>query len=209
MKTCPACSAENNADSKFCSACGGLLVPGTEATVDHNPPKKAGACPSISELGFVGSWPVPAGNQKSPAAIQSCPSPASGGMGEVDRADMTSTGWMAGTFCRWSRRHDRWPGPGAVTFRSIRRDPPIWGGSATDLSQNHPIVASQRFVAGAAAPAVAAEWEGCQQFGRLPTFCNAPCPNRASAHHCGQSPDRAGLATDHRQSKSRRSRGHS
>jgi uncharacterized membrane protein YvbJ len=26
MKTCPACSAENNADSKFCSACGGVLV---------------------------------------------------------------------------------------------------------------------------------------------------------------------------------------
>ncbi|HQU41405.1 MAG TPA: hypothetical protein PK867_01280, partial [Pirellulales bacterium] len=37
MKTCPACSAENNADSKFCSACGGVLVPGPEATVDHNP----------------------------------------------------------------------------------------------------------------------------------------------------------------------------
>ena len=26
MKTCPACSAENNADSKFCSACGGRKV---------------------------------------------------------------------------------------------------------------------------------------------------------------------------------------
>jgi cyclic beta-1,2-glucan synthetase len=48
MKTCPTCFAENNADSKFCSACGGLLVPGPEATVDHSPAKHAGASASIS-----------------------------------------------------------------------------------------------------------------------------------------------------------------
>ena len=49
MKTCPVCAAENNADSKFCSACGGALVPGPEATVDHNPPNNASASPSISD----------------------------------------------------------------------------------------------------------------------------------------------------------------
>jgi hypothetical protein len=50
MKTCPTCSAENNVDSKFCSACGGVLVPGPEATVDHNPPKNASASPSIGSF---------------------------------------------------------------------------------------------------------------------------------------------------------------
>ncbi len=50
MKTCPACSALNNADSKFCSACGGVLVPGSEATVDLILPKNASASPSISDL---------------------------------------------------------------------------------------------------------------------------------------------------------------
>ena len=49
MKTCPACSAENNADGKFCSACGGALVPGPEATVDHNPAKNVSAFLSISD----------------------------------------------------------------------------------------------------------------------------------------------------------------
>src|SRR5215469_4968677 len=49
MKTCPACSAENSADSKFCSACGGVLVPGPEATIDHNPARNAGACPANSD----------------------------------------------------------------------------------------------------------------------------------------------------------------
>ena len=49
MKTCPACSAENNADSKFCSACGGVLVPGPDATVDHNPPRNASDSPSTSD----------------------------------------------------------------------------------------------------------------------------------------------------------------
>ena len=43
MKTCPGCAAENDADSKFCSACGGVLVPGPEATVDHTLPKNASA----------------------------------------------------------------------------------------------------------------------------------------------------------------------
>jgi hypothetical protein len=50
MKTCPTCSAENNADSKFCSTCGGVLVPGPEATVDHYPAKNASASPSRSDL---------------------------------------------------------------------------------------------------------------------------------------------------------------
>jgi hypothetical protein len=48
MKTCPACSAENHADSKFCSACGGVLAPAPAATIDHNPAKNAGAYPTIS-----------------------------------------------------------------------------------------------------------------------------------------------------------------
>jgi hypothetical protein len=49
MKTCPACSAENNADSEFCSACGGVLVPEPEATIDYDPPANPSASPSISD----------------------------------------------------------------------------------------------------------------------------------------------------------------
>ena len=75
MKTCPACSAENKADSKFCSACGGVLVPGPEATVDHNPAKNASAAPSISgpDSSAHGRF---LRERKSPAAIALCPSPA-------------------------------------------------------------------------------------------------------------------------------------
>ena len=35
MKTCPACSAENNAEGKFCSACGGVLAPGPAGQPAH------------------------------------------------------------------------------------------------------------------------------------------------------------------------------
>jgi hypothetical protein len=49
MKTCPACSAENYADSSFCSACGGVLAPGPEATVDRNPAENASVSPSITD----------------------------------------------------------------------------------------------------------------------------------------------------------------
>ena len=77
MKTCPACTAENNADSKFCSACGGVLVPGPEATVDHNPPNNASIprpFPTPIRAIMAGSCREP----KSLAAIASCPSPGPG-----------------------------------------------------------------------------------------------------------------------------------
>ena len=84
MKTC---SAENNADSKFCSACGGVLPP---------EPRQR----SITTLGRTQALPrrfptrirpLMAGScrePKSPAATVSCPSPA-GAAWERSIAPMT------------------------------------------------------------------------------------------------------------------------
>jgi serine/threonine protein kinase/tetratricopeptide (TPR) repeat protein len=85
MKTCPACAAEYNADSKFCSACGGVLVPGPEATVDHNPPKNASASPiSDSDSSAHGRF-LPGTKIAGRYRIVSLA--GRGGMGEVYRAD--------------------------------------------------------------------------------------------------------------------------
>ena len=86
MKTCPACSAENNADSKFCSACGGVLVPGPEATVDHNPPKNASASPSISDSDSSAHGRFLPGT-KIAGRYRIVSLAGRGGMGEVYRAD--------------------------------------------------------------------------------------------------------------------------
>ena len=86
MKTCPACSAENNADSKFCSACGGVLVPGPEATVDHNPPKNASASPSISDPDSSAHGRFLPGT-KIAGRYRIVSLAGRGGMGEVYRAD--------------------------------------------------------------------------------------------------------------------------
>jgi serine/threonine-protein kinase len=86
MKTCPTCSAENNVDSKFCSACGGVLVPGPEATVDHNPPKNANTSPSISDPASSAHGRfLPGTIIASRYRIVSLA--GRGGMGEVYRAD--------------------------------------------------------------------------------------------------------------------------
>ena len=86
MKTCPACAAENNADSKFCSACGGVLVPGPEATVDHNPPKNASASPSISDPDSSAHGRFLPGT-KIAGRYRIVSLAGRGGMGEVYRAD--------------------------------------------------------------------------------------------------------------------------
>ena len=86
MKTCPACSAENKADSRFCSACGGVLVPGPEATVDHNPPKNASASPSISDSDSSAHGRFLPGT-KIAGRYRIVSLAGRGGMGEVYRAD--------------------------------------------------------------------------------------------------------------------------
>ena len=86
MKTCPACSAENNADSKFCSACGGVLEPGPEATVDHNPPKNESASPSISDSDSSSHGRFLPGT-KIAGRYRIVSLAGRGGMGEVYRAD--------------------------------------------------------------------------------------------------------------------------
>ncbi len=86
MKTCPACSALNNADSKFCSACGGVLVPGSEATIDLSRPKNASDSPSTSDTDssphgrFLPGTKI-AGRYRIVSLADR------GGMGEVYRAD--------------------------------------------------------------------------------------------------------------------------
>ena len=86
MKTCPACSAENNADSKFCSACGGVLVPGPEATVVHNPPKNASASLPISDSDSSDHGRFLPGT-KIAGRYRIVSLAGRGGMGEVYRAD--------------------------------------------------------------------------------------------------------------------------
>jgi serine/threonine protein kinase/tetratricopeptide (TPR) repeat protein len=86
MKTCPACSAENSADSKFCSACGSVLVPRQEVTVDHNPTEDASDPPPTSDSDFSdhGRF-LPGTNIAGRYRIVSLA--GLGGMGEVYRAD--------------------------------------------------------------------------------------------------------------------------
>jgi len=86
MKTCPACSAENNADGKFCSACGGVLVPGPGATVDHHPAKNASASASISASDSSAHGRFLPGT-KIAGRYRIVSLAGRGGMGEVYRAD--------------------------------------------------------------------------------------------------------------------------
>src|SRR5215472_9843504 len=83
MKICPACSAENNADSRFCSSCGGVLVPGPEATVA---PKNATASPSISDADSSAHGRFLPGT-KIASRYRIVSLAGRGGMGEVYRAD--------------------------------------------------------------------------------------------------------------------------
>ncbi len=89
MKTCAVCSAENTAESEFCSACGSRLEAAQEVTVDQIPPGNTGntaaSPPPVDAGSSTHGRFLPGARIAGRYRIVSLA--GRGGMGEVYRAD--------------------------------------------------------------------------------------------------------------------------